>query len=258
MSPNFQGALLMMGSMTAFTVNDAIVKAAGADLPLMQILTMRGALSSLMMLWLAWATGTLNLAFSRRDWWLIGLRSLCEAAAAWLFLTALINMPMANVSAVLQMLPLTVTAGAALFFRDPVGWRRTLAICLGFCGMLLIVRPGPEGFSVYSLYAVAAVACVTCRDLVVRRISSSVSSMSVSLVGAVAVCLSAGLLSTGVDWAPVSGRLWVMIVCSSALVMAGYLLSVMVMRVGEVSFIAPFRYTSLLVALILGYLVFGD
>lgn len=258
MSPNLTGALLMMGSMTAFTVNDAIVKFIGADMPLMQILTLRGAVSSGLMLWLAWMTGTLSLAFSRSDWWLIGLRSLCEAAAAYFFLTALLHMPMANVSAVLQMLPLTVTAGAAIFYREAVGWRRMLAIGLGFLGMLLIVRPGPEGFSVYSLYAVAAVACVTLRDLVVRRISPHVSSMSVSLVGAIAVCVFSGVASVGTDWVPVTGRLWGMITASSMLVMAGYLLSVMVMRVGEVSFIAPFRYTSLLVALILGYVVFGD
>ncbi|OWU68710.1 DMT family transporter [Marinibacterium profundimaris] len=258
MTSNFSGALLMMASMTAFTVNDAIVKLVGIDLPLMQILTLRGAISSLLLLGLALATGTLTFSFPRKDRWLIGARSLCEVAAAYFFLTALLNMPIANVSAVLQMLPLTVTAGAALFFGERVGWRRASAIALGVCGMLLIVRPGPEGFSIHSLYAVGAVACVTFRDLVVRRISPGVSSMSVSLVGALAVCLCSGVASVGVDWAPVTGRLWVMIFASSFCVMAGYLLSVMVMRVGEVSFVAPFRYTSLLVALILGLLVFGE
>ncbi|MAC77117.1 MAG: EamA family transporter [Rhodobacteraceae bacterium] len=258
MSPNFRGALLMMGGMTSFTVNDAMVKAVGVDLPLMQILTLRGALSSLMMLGLALSLGMLDFRFSRRDWWLIGIRSLCEVAAAYLFLTALLNMPMANVSAVLQALPLTVTAGAAIFFRDPVGWRRITAICVGFCGMLLIVRPGPDGFSIHALYALAAVACVTLRDLVVRRISAHVSSMSVSLVGAISVGVCAGLATIGTTWVPMSAGNWGMITGSSVFVMAGYLLSVMTMRVGEVSFVAPFRYTSLLVALILGYIMFGD
>lgn len=258
MPPNLRGALLMVGSTTSFTVNDAIVKAAGADLPLMQILTLRGVLSSVMMLGLALAWGVLDFRFSRRDWWLVGIRSLCEVAAAYLFLTALLNTPMANVSAVMQMLPLTVTAGAAIFFRDPVGWRRITAICIGFCGMLLIVRPGPDGFSIYAFYALAAVACLTLRDLVVRRISPEVSSMSVSLIGAIAVAVFAGALTIDTDWVPMTGVDWVMISASSLCVMAAYLLSVMVMRVGEVSFIAPFRYTSLLVALILGYAVFGD
>lgn len=258
MSPNLSGALLMIASMTAFTINDAIVKAAGAEMPLMQILTLRGALSSLLLLGLALLTGTLNFSFSRKDRWLIGIRSLCEVAAAWLFLTAILNMPLANVSAVMQMLPLTVTAGAALFFGESVGWRRASAICLGFCGMLLIVRPGAEGFSVHSAYAVGAVCCVTLRDLVVRRISHDVSSMSVSLIGAVAVCLFAGVGSVGTEWVPMTGPLWLLIWGSAFFVMAGYLLSVIVMRVGEVSFVAPFRYTSLLVALILGYLVWGD
>ena len=78
---------------------------------------------------------------------LIVARGLAEAAAAYFFLTALLAMPLANVTALLQMLPLTVTLGGALVFREPVGWRRWSAIIIGFVGMLLIVRPGTEGFT---------------------------------------------------------------------------------------------------------------
>lgn len=258
MTPNQTGAMIMMGSMTAFTVNDAIVKTLGADLPLMQILTLRGVLTSVLMLMLARSLGRLDFTMSRRDRWLVLLRSLLEVAPAYLFLTALLHMPLANVSAILQVLPLTVTAGAALFFREKVGWRRMVAICIGFLGMMLIVRPGPEGFSIYSAYAIGAVICVTGRDLVVRKISREVSSMTVSLIGALAVCVVSGLFSFTVDWQPLSAILWTKIGFSSLFVMGGYLLSVMAMRVGEVSFVAPFRYTSLLVALILGFVVFGD
>lgn len=258
LSANTRGALLMMASMTAFTINDAIVKTIGADLPLMQILTVRGAMSSAMMLVVARSLGALRWDFSRRDAVLVAIRSLCEVAAAYLFLTALLNMPIANVSAVLQALPLTVTAGAALFFGERVGWRRMLAIAIGFLGMLLIVRPGPEGVSIHSAYALAAVVCVTARDLVVRRMSPDVSSFTVSLIGAISVCVFSGIVSTGVDWVPMNPRIWVLITASSLFIMGGYLFSVMTMRVGDVSFVAPFRYTSLLVALILGLVIFGD
>lgn len=257
MTPNAKGALLMMGSMAAFTINDTCVKATHGALPLLQLLTLRGLISSVLIYLLARRLGTLRLRMAPRDAALLGIRCTVEVAAAYFFLTALMNMPLANVTAVLQVLPLTVTLGAALFFGETVGWRRTLAIALGFGGMLLIVRPGPEGFSLHALYALAAVGCVTVRDLVTRRMSAEVSSMTVTLASAVAVFLAAGLASTWVEWVPLTVKTASLIGASSFFIMLGYLLSVLVMRVGEVSFIAPFRYTGLLWALGLGWAVFG-
>ncbi|TDE39125.1 DMT family transporter [Antarcticimicrobium sediminis] len=257
MTPNGKGALLMMGSMAAFTINDTCVKATHDALPLLQILTLRGMISSLLLYLLARRLGALDLHMTRADASLLALRCVVEVAAAYFYLTALMNMPLANVSAVLQALPLTVTLGAALFFGESVGWRRILAIALGFCGMLLIVRPGPEGFSLYALYALAAMVCMTVRDLVTRRMSSQVSSMTVTLVSALSVFFAAGVASFWVDWVPLDVTTTTLIGASSLFVMLGYLLSVLVMRVGEVSFIAPFRYTSLLWALGLGWAVFG-
>jgi len=248
----------MMGSMAAFTLNDACIKATGGALPLFQLLTIRGILSSLLIYMLARHLGTLDFRQSRRDWVLIGLRGLSEVGAAYFFLTALMNMPLANVTALLQVLPLTVTIGAALFFRERVGWRRILAISTGFAGMLLIVRPGPDGFNTYAIYALVAVVFVTLRDLSTRRMSPQVPSMLVTLISAVAVLVFSALASTGSHWVPLDGRLVLLLLGSSLFIVGGYVLSVAVMRVGEVSFVAPFRYTGLLWALILGWLVFGD
>ena len=257
MTPNAKGALLMMGSMAAFTINDTCVKATHGALPLLQLLTLRGLVSSLLLYLLARHLGALHLRMARRDAVLLALRCVAEVAAAYFFLTALMNMPLANVTAVLQVLPLTVTLGAALFFGETVGWRRALAIALGFGGMLLIVRPGPEGFSLHAIYALAAVGCVTVRDLTTRRMSAEVSSMTVTLASALAVFVAAGLASAWVDWVPLTVKTASLIGASSFFVMLGYLLSVLVMRVGEVSFVAPFRYTGLIWALGLGWAVFG-
>lgn len=257
MTPNTSGALLMMASMAAFTVNDTFVKLALDELPLFQILVIRGALTSVLIFALARALGTLSLRLPRRDRGLVALRCLAEIGATYFFLTALSQMPLANVTAVLQMLPLTVTLGAALFFGEPVGWRRFAAIAAGFAGMLLIVRPGPEGFSVYSVYVLIAVAFVTLRDLTTRRMSAEVPSMTVTLAAALSVTAFAGLMSAGTDWAPLTPRLALWLVAASVFIMGGYLCAVMVMRVGEVSFVAPFRYTSLIWALLLGWTVFG-
>lgn len=259
LSDNIRGASLMMASMAAFTFNDVCIKAVAGDLPLMQAIFLRGVITSVLIFLLGRAMGAIRLDLPRRDWGLIGLRTLAEIGATFFFLTALFHMPIANVTAILQALPLTVALAAALFLGEPLGWRRLTAILVGLCGVILIVRPGAEGFSVYSLYALAAVGFVTLRDLTVRRLSPAVPSITVALCAAVAIMTAAGLvvLATG-NWAPVTARSGGLLALAALFIIGGYLFSVMTMRRGEIGFIAPFRYTGLLWALLLGLLVFGE
>ena len=256
MTPNTRAALFMMASMAAFTLNDTCVKLVGLELPLMQIVTLRGVLACLLIYGLARHLGALRFDLTRLDWAMVGLRALGEVSATWFFLNALMHMPIANLTALLQVLPLAVTLGAALVFGERVGWRRYTAIGIGFCGMLLIVRPGPEGFSIDALYGLASVVCVTVRDLATRRMSARVPSLTVALISAAAVAGLAAIGSLGTDWAPVDLRLGALLGLAAVFVFFGYLFSVAVMRSGEVSFSAPFRYTGLLWALLLGWLVF--
>ncbi|WP_300033809.1 DMT family transporter [uncultured Roseobacter sp.] len=258
MSPNLAGALLMMASMACFTLNDALFKMTGGALPLFQLLFLRGILASLLIGLMAWQRGAVQGTVSMHDKGLIALRSLAEVGAAYFFVTALLNMPLANVTAILQVLPLTVTLGSALFFREAVGWRRMLAICIGFVGMLLIVRPGTEGFTVWSVYALVAVLCVTVRDLSTRRLSRDVPSLLVTLSASVTVLVVSGFASLAAPWAPVTAPLAWLIAGAAVFIVGGYFFSVQVMRAGDVSFIAPFRYTGLIWALVLGWFVFGD
>jgi len=258
MTPNLRGALLMCASMAAFTFNDTLIKLTGGAIPLSQLLLLRGLLTTVLIFGLTAWLGALTLNINRKDAVLIAIRSLAEIGAAYAFITALLNMPLANVTAVLQVLPLTVTLGAALIFREQVGWRRMSAILIGFAGMLLIVRPGPEGFNIYAGYALLAVISVTVRDLATRRLSKDVSSMMVTLAAAVTVTVFAGFLSIGQEWVDISPRNGGLIAGSSVFILGGYLFSVLAMRVGDISFTAPFRYTSLIWALFLGWIVFGD
>lgn len=248
----------MMASMACFTINDALLKATGGAVPLFQLLVLRGALATVLIAVLAWSRSAFQAGVSRRDWALVGLRSAAEVGAAFFFLTALLNMPLANITAILQVLPLTVTLGSALVFREAVGWRRMTAIAVGFCGMLLIVRPGSDGFTLWSLYALIAVACVTVRDLVTRRLSPQVPSLMVTLSASLAVLGAASAASFSIEWAPLTPHLGILIVSSSFFVVGGYFFSVQVMRQGDISFIAPFRYTGLIWALVLGWIMFGE
>lgn len=248
----------MAGAMTAFTVNDAFLKALSDELPLFQALTLRGIGLIACLFALSAALGQLRFDLGSQNWKLILTRSGAEVLAAYFFLTALFNMPIANVTAILQSLPLTVTLAGALFLGEALGWRRMLAILIGFAGVLLIVQPGGAGFNSYALYVLAAVACVTVRDLVVRRMSSEVPSIMVALVAAIAVTSAAALASLFIDWVPVSPKAGLQLAASTLFIVGGYICSVTAMRHGELSFVAPFRYTALLVALILGWAVFDE
>ncbi len=258
MSDNLRGAVLMMASMTSFTVNDMFVKLLGDELPFFQFLLLRTIGASLFIFALAQRAGAIRLPELPRDRWLIALRSVAEIAAAYFFLTALIHMPIANATAIIQALPLTVALGASLFLGESVGWWRFLAIGIGFAGVYLIVRPGSDGFTIYSVYALFAVVAVTVRDLAARRLSRDVPSLTVALAAVAGILVFSAAGAVGTDWAPMVPEDWLWLAGSICTIIGGYLFSVSAMRVGEIGFVAPFRYTSLLVALVIGLLVFGD
>lgn len=255
---NARGAALMMASMLCFTVNDTFIKLMAGVLPLAQVLTLRGALTSILIAALMYALGQFRFAIPRHDRTWVALRVFAELGAAYFFLTALFNMPLPNVTAILQALPLAVTLAAALFLGEPVGWRRLVAIGVGFCGVMLIIRPGADDFTVYSLYALAAVAFVTLRDLATRRLSADTPSLAVSFYSSLGVMLFFALRVPLEGWEPVSRDMTIYIALAAFFIIGGYIFSIMVMRVGEVGFVANFRYTSLIWALLLGWLVFGD
>nr|WP_282960711.1 DMT family transporter [Actibacterium sp. MT2.3-13A] len=258
MSDNTRGAVLMMLAMASFTVNDASMKSLAGHLPFFQAVFLRGVVTLPLLVLLARVTGGLDFRFGRRDWGLVALRSLAETAAAYFFITALFHMPLGNATAILMALPLAMTLAGALFLGETVGWRRWMAIAVGFVGVLLIVRPGAEGFNIYSVYVLLTVACVTVRDLSARGLSPGVRSMSVAIVAAFTVTAFMGLGSLGETWVMPGRRETALLLAAAVLIVGGYIFSIMTMRVGEIAVVTPFRYTSLVWALILGLVVFGD
>lgn len=258
LAENARGAAFMMASMAAFTVNDAFMKGLSDALPLNQALFLRGLMTIALMLPLARALGAGRLHFSAADRRLIRWRNVMEVGTAYFFLTAVFNMPLANASAIMQALPLTITLAGAVFLGQAVGWRRLSAILVGLCGVLLIVRPGFDGFNIYSVYVVIAVCLVTTRDILSRKLSAEVATIDVALMNAISVTLVFGALSLVTEWAPLDAGILLQLAASACFVIGGYTFAVAAMRVGEVAVIAPFRYTSLLWALVLGYAAFGD
>ena len=257
-SDNLRGVLLMCASMAAFTINDTFMKSVTRDLPLFQTIGLRGMIAVFGLLVLCLATGAFRFRPNRRDGWLILLRSLADVAATIFFLEALLRMPLANLSAILQALPLLITIAAALVYGDKIGWRRMTAIVVGLIGVLIIIRPGTEGFDRWSLLGLASVACVVVRDLAVRPLQGQVPSALVALGAAVAVTLMGWTGTFFQGWQTPTSWEAARILGAGAFLIVGYLTSVAAMRHGDIGLVAPFRYTSLLWAIALGLVVFGD
>ena len=258
MTDNIRGALFMVCSMICFAVNDAVIKSLGGVLPIFQTLAVRGGIVVIVLAVMVMRSGWRVQELRRRDKMILLLRVAAEVGAAFFIVTALFNMELANMTAILQILPLTIPLAAFIFLREPLGWRRLLAIFIGFLGMLFMVKPGSDGFNVYSLFCLAAVICVTIRDLTARSLGTKLSSQEMSLFAAIGVFGAASVATMFEPWVAISLTSWAALCGSSLAILLGYLVSVYAIRTGDVSFTAQFRYIGLIAALILGHVFFGE
>ena len=258
-SDNSRGILLMCASMLAFTLNDTFIKAVTeGGMPLFQAILLRGLVSTAGLFLIALRTsGGLRLLPQGRDRTLLGWRTVGEVTATVAFLIALTHMPLANLSAIMQSLPLAVTLTAALLLKTPIGWRRLTAIAVGFVGVMLIIRPGAADFDRWSVLGLASVACVVLRDLTTRGFSNDLPSTTGAIWASSAVTAMGALGVAYTGWQPVSLTAVAETSAAAGFLIVGYLCAIMVMRVGDLSVVAPFRYTSLLFAILLGWARFG-
>jgi S-adenosylmethionine uptake transporter len=255
---NLRGAGFMVLSVLGFAANDAMIKLVAGEVPLFQAVFVRGLMVTGLLWLLARVHGDLRRRPAGRDRVHLWRRTIGEIGGSFLFLTALFHMPMANASAIMQSLPLSLTLAAALFWGEPVGWRRYLAICVGFAGVLIVVRPGSDGFNAYALFAVGAVAFITLRDLATRQLSPDVPSLQAALFTAAWTTVAAGLASVFSGWAALGPGDLVALTASGVFLIAGYHFGIHAMRTGEIAFVSPFRYVLLIWAMLLGWAIYGD
>lgn len=258
LSPNIRAAVFMVVSMGGFTVNDAMMKLALADVPLCQALLVRGIVACTLIGVLLVAARPAGRRVQPRDRLRVGLRSAAELAGTFCFLAALVEIGLPRTSAIVQATPLAVTLGAAIFLGERVGWRRALAIAVGFLGVMLIIRPGTEGFTMGTLWALMAVVIIVARDLLTRRLDPATSSLPVTMAATVALTAAGGIGATMAAWQPMAELSVLLLAGSAVFLMLGYQTSILAMRTGEIAFAAPFRYTALVWALLLGWLVLDD
>jgi drug/metabolite transporter (DMT)-like permease len=256
---NLRASLLMVGAMAGFAVEDAIIKYLSALMPVGQIVLVIGLGGGGVFCALARARG-LRVLSPEALRGAVLLRNLAEMVSAALVVLAIALVPLAVVTAILQAMPLVVTLAAALFLREPVGWRRWSAILVGFAGVLMILRPGSAEFDPAALLAVAAVLALTARDLATRRVPAGVHSLQLTAWGFASV-VPAGLLLLAVVYEPPvapSAIEWAWLLAGLTAGIFAYAALVGATRMGDIAVTTPFRYSRLVFAMAIGVAVFGE
>lgn len=259
MTANARAALLMTLSMACFAGEDTLLKLLSRDLAIGQLMLVIG-FAGMIAFGLVVAVGSEGLRLRDLLYPGVLLRNLSEAVCAVCFLTALSIGDLSIASAILQALPLLMTLGAALFLREPVGWRRWLSIGVGFLGVLMIVRPGTEAFQPASVLAVIAVLALAVRDLTTRCLPARIGSglLTASAFGSTSVAGGVLIWLGGQTMVTPTPAHWAMMLVTLAFGLSGYITMVIATRTGEIGAIAPFRYSRLVFAIGLGVVVFGE
>ncbi len=255
MPANVRGIVAMLGAMLAFALGDTLMKLQSGHMPLGESLFVRGLMASAVIWGAVVYTCTVVQWAALRDRFLM-VRTLADSAASFFYIAALGKVPLAEAGAIMQTNPLAVTAGAALFLGESVGWRRSLATAIGFLGVLMIIQPGSAGSSWASLLVIGAVLMSAGRDLVTRRLEAVPTLVVTAAAASATTVISLLLLPFEVWRAPVMvdvARLALAALC----VLAGQVLVIISIRSGDVSAVVPFRYSSILWTMLLSVTIWG-
>jgi drug/metabolite transporter (DMT)-like permease len=255
---NSRGMLALAAGMAAFAVNDALLKLAAQSYPLGQVIVVRGVFTILLVGTVAASLGHLRvLARAVKDRALLG-RTCLDAVAVIMFTSALVHMPLANLSAINLTTPLIITAMAVVLYQEPVGWRRWTAIAVGFAGTLFVVKPTPATIDVWALVALVSAFASASRDLATRLVSPTIPTIVISFMAAIAATCVGLMLGLFEQWRPMAPRDIGIVAMAGVGLAIGNFLIVMAFRGVDISAVAPFRYTFLLWGGLAGYIAFGE
>jgi drug/metabolite transporter (DMT)-like permease len=254
---NARGIRAMVGAMACFIVNDTLVKVASGSLPAGQLIFVRGLMATLLVLAVMRATGVPARPGELARGW-VAARAAIDAVASLAYLVSLFHLPIANATAINMASPLFLVALAVPLLGERVDALRRAAVAAGFAGVLLVIQPRLEGFNAYAWLCLFATLLHALRDLATRRVPPGVPSLAVTLATAIAVTALAGALSIVQGWVAMGAREVGLLAGASVFLAGGYHLIIRSVRIGEVSVVAPFRYSGLLFALGLGWAVWGD
>lgn len=254
---NRRGILFMLAAMTLFVCNDTFMKLARELYPPGQALLLRAAFAVVIGVALIFAVGEqdrIGMAVQPR----VLLRGTLEAMSALLFGWSLGLLPLATITAINMASPLMIVVLAVLFRVETVGWRRILALLVGFAGVLIVVRPGAESFGIGAVVALISTVFTAGRDLATRMIGAQVPSTVVALTTTILVGLIGACFGLTEVWQPIGRLETVYVLFASVLVTAGTFCIISAFRRTDVGVVSQYRYSVIVFAALIGYLVWGD
>jgi drug/metabolite transporter (DMT)-like permease len=251
------GIAAMIGAMLCFVINDALVKYASQSLPAGQLIFVRGVMASAMVLVVATAMGAMaKLREIARGW--IAVRAAAEALATLFYLVSLFHLPISTATAINMTTPLIMTVIAAVLFRERIALGLAIATVVGFVGVVFIVQPRTAALDGYALLCLCAAVLLAARDMMTRHVHAAVPTILVTLSTTISVTLLAGAVSVVQGWGPISAREIGILALAAVMLAIAYTLIVSSTRYGDLALVAPFRYSALPFAAVLGYIVWGD
>ena len=254
---NLRGIVSLLIAMALFIGSDTVVKLAGATTPVTEIMAVRGMMAAVLM-------GLVVAATVRVDRWhlvlqpLVAVRAIIEAIIATLFLIALPHLPLGDITVIMQITPLVLTVLSAIVLREAVGWRRWVAVAVGFVGVVLVAQPSAQGVNIYAACALLVAVLVAVRDIVTRYLDPSIPTAAVTFATTISVCLLGFAGAPLENWTPLSDHTLVLLAASAVLVSGANIFVIRAFRGVDVSVVSPFRYAAVVWAVLFGFLVWGD
>jgi drug/metabolite transporter (DMT)-like permease len=257
-TPASRGILAMSASVVVFIFNDALIKLAAETMPPLQAIGLRGVFATM---WCAFAL------LLRGEWGqvhrirhpMVALRGVLEAVAAISYLVALAYIPFAIATAVNLSTPLFLAALAVLLLKETVGWRRWSAIAVGFAGVLMVIQPRAGDVDIWTWLVVFSSLIGALRDVIARWVPPTVPTLVVSMSSAVTLAMVGVARATLDGWQPMTHYGIALVLGSSLLLACGYQLLMIALRSGAAfAVLGAFRYASVLWAIAIGYVLWGD
>ena len=247
---------LMTAGCLLLTLNDAVMKLLSGDYPPGEMIFVRGVFMAIPIALLAHRAGGLHVLRVTNVRGQL-LRAMTLVASVFLFITSLRYLPLADAVALTFAGPLMMTAVAPWALGERVGWRRRCAVAAGFAGVLIMLTPGQEGLRWAALLPLGAAFFEAARDIVTRRLVVTESSVSLTACSAALVTLG-GLATAGHGWQPMSAGDAALLALAGCCMGAALFLMTEAFRHAEATLVAPFRYSSVLWAMLVGVVVWGD
>ena len=238
------------------TANNAILKWLTVGYPPGEIMFIRGIFIWLPIAYfIARSGGLLSIRITRPGFHVV--RGGCIVFSAFVYIIGLRYLPLADVTAIGFSTPLFVTALATFLLGETVGWRRWSAVVVGFLGIIVITKPTGDVVTLAVLFPLGSAFWTSVRDLVTRRMVASESSNAILVTSTAAVML-AGLCSAPFGWRSPSLQDFSLMVCAGFFNGFGHYFMIEAFRNAEVVIVSPFRYLTIVWAILLGYFFWRD